>query len=101
MYRFHRILGVLEKMAYHVTSFPGKTPRSSISAEADMKDDRSAFRAFEAAGESAARKRISKQSNPYLSPSSGESKHLLDEDSRRLLAAAWLRGWTRENAKSG
>src|SRR4051812_9286574 len=66
------------------------------SGEAEMKDDRGAFRVFEQAGEQAARKRRPKQANPYLLPARGDAAQLLDEASRKLLADAWLRGWTRE-----
>src|SRR3954471_15193348 len=88
-------LGSRGSLTVRIESVRGFT-RQFNSAEAEMKDDRGRSRRSSMLGEQAARKRRPKQANPYLLPPRGDAAQLLDEASRKLLADAWLRGWTRE-----
>ena len=47
------------------------------------------FKAFEDAGCLAAMMGVHREANPYVQATKGGSCHLLDQDSRQTLAAAW------------
>jgi hypothetical protein len=60
-----------------------------------MATGQNAFKTCEDAGEAARAQGVPKAANPYLRAAQGNSGHLLDRESRKQLAQAWLKGWER------